>query len=45
MKIRSPTAVRPWQHVRELRSGYLALAQRQFTDDWAFADFWNFGPA
>jgi CDP-glucose 4,6-dehydratase len=44
-KIRSPTAIRPWQHVLEPLSGYLALAERLFTDGLAFADAWNFGPA
>lgn len=45
VEIRSPTAIRPWQHVLEPLSGYLALAERLFTDGLAFADAWNFGPA
>ncbi|WP_246668379.1 MULTISPECIES: CDP-glucose 4,6-dehydratase [Bradyrhizobium] len=45
MEIRSPTAIRPWQHVLEPLSGYLALAERLFTDGSAFSDAWNFGPA
>ncbi|MCA6112789.1 CDP-glucose 4,6-dehydratase [Bradyrhizobium cenepequi] len=44
VEIRSPTAIRPWQHVLEPLSGYLALAERLFTDGLAFADAWNFGP-
>ena len=42
--IRSPNAVRPWQHVLEPLSGYLALAQRLFADRHACAEGWNFGP-
>lgn len=43
--IRSPNAVRPWQHVLEPLSGYLSLAERLFADRQAFAEGWNFGPA
>ena len=43
--IRNPEAVRPWQHVLEPLSGYLALAERLFADGAAFAEGWNFGPA
>jgi CDP-glucose 4,6-dehydratase len=42
--IRSPHAIRPWQHVLEPLSGYLALAERLYTDGPAFAEGWNFGP-
>jgi len=42
--IRRPDAVRPWQHVLEPLSGYLALAERLY-DDASFAEGWNFGPA
>ncbi len=45
VKIRSPQAVRPWQHVLEPLSGYLLLAERLYTDGPAFAGGWNFGPA
>jgi len=45
VEIRSPTAIRPWQHVLEPLSGYLSLAERLFTDGLAFADSWNFGPS
>lgn len=44
LRIRSPNAVRPWQHVLEPLSGYLMLAERLVTDGTAFAEAWNFGP-
>jgi CDP-glucose 4,6-dehydratase len=44
VRIRNPHAVRPWQHVLEPLSGYLALAQRLYEDGAAFATGWNFGP-
>jgi CDP-glucose 4,6-dehydratase len=44
--VRNPGSTRPWQHVLEPLSGYLALAERLLTNDaparWAGA--WNFGP-
>lgn len=42
--IRNPEAVRPWQHVLEPLSGYLALAERLHAQGPAFAEAWNFGP-
>jgi CDP-glucose 4,6-dehydratase len=42
--IRNPGAVRPWQHVLEPLSGYLALAERLFEEGEPFAQAWNFGP-
>lgn len=42
--IRSPGAIRPWQHVLEPLSGYLVLAERQFANDAATAGAFNFGP-
>lgn len=42
--IRSPQAIRPWQHVLEPLSGYLHLAQRLHSDGAEFAESWNFGP-
>jgi len=42
--IRSPGAIRPWQHVLEPLSGYLVLAQRLYCEGPRFADAWNFGP-
>lgn len=45
VRIRSPGAVRPWQHVLEPLSGYLLLAERLWSDGARFAQGWNFGPA
>jgi CDP-glucose 4,6-dehydratase len=45
VSIRSPLAVRPWQHVLEPLSGYLTLATRMLTSPAAqWCDGWNFGP-
>ena len=44
VSIRSPSAVRPWQHVLDPLRGYLLLAERLFSDSAAFAEGWNFGP-
>jgi CDP-glucose 4,6-dehydratase len=44
LTIRSPNAIRPWQHVLEPLSGYLLLAEKLYTDGCAFAEAWNFGP-
>jgi CDP-glucose 4,6-dehydratase len=41
--IRNPGATRPWQHVLNPLSGYLALAERLW-DDPSAATAWNFGP-
>lgn len=45
VRIRSPGAVRPWQHVLEPLGGYLLLAERLWSDGAQFAQGWNFGPA
>lgn len=42
--IRSPNAVRPWQHVLEPLSGYLQLGQHLLEDGERVAQAWNFGP-
>jgi CDP-glucose 4,6-dehydratase len=43
--IRSPYAIRPWQHVLEPLSGYLMLAERLYEKNGnSFAEAWNFGP-
>jgi CDP-glucose 4,6-dehydratase len=42
--VRNPHAVRPWQHVLEPLSGYLALATAQLAEPAPFADGFNFGP-
>ena len=44
VKIRSPYAIRPWQHVLEPLTGYLNLAAKLFSEGSAFAEPWNFGP-
>jgi len=44
LMIRSPQAIRPWQHVLEPLAGYLMLAEQLYTEGKAFADAWNFGP-
>lgn len=43
--IRSPDAIRPWQHVLEPLSGYLLLAEKLYTQGNQFAEAWNFGPS
>ncbi len=43
--VRNPASIRPWQHVLEPLSGYLALAQRLYEDGPAYAEGWNFGPS
>jgi len=43
--IRSPHAVRPWQHVLEPLSGYLLLGQKLLGKKEGCAEAWNFGPA
>ncbi|WP_406868008.1 CDP-glucose 4,6-dehydratase [Paraburkholderia fungorum] len=45
VRIRSPKAIRPWQHVLEPLSGYLLLAERLSVDGPGVADSWNFGPS
>lgn len=44
LEIRSPNATRPWQHVLESLSGYLALGQKLISGKKEYADAWNFGP-
>ena len=43
--IRSPDATRPWQHVLEPLSGYLALAAALAKDDTKHGGAYNFGPS
>ena len=43
--IRSPNAIRPWQHVLEPLSGYLLLAESLCNYGKQFAEAWNFGPS
>lgn len=42
--IRSPKSVRPWQHVLEPLSGYLAVGAKLLIGHAESADGWNFGP-
>ncbi len=45
MEIRNPQAIRPWQHVLEPLSGYLALAEKMLASPAAtWCEGWNFGP-
>ncbi len=43
--IRSPHATRPWQHVLEPLSGYLALAMNLYQDIYYHGEAYNFGPS
>jgi len=45
VSIRNPYATRPWQHVLEPLSGYLAIGQKLLEERVEFSDAWNFGPA
>ena len=44
LKIRSPYAIRPWEHVLEPLHGYLLLAKKLYTEGAEYAEAWNFGP-
>lgn len=44
LKIRSPKAIRPWQHVLDPLHGYMRLAEALFDAPQVFSDAWNFGP-
>lgn len=44
LRLRYPTAVRPWQHVLEPVAGYLLLAERLATDAASCPPAVNFGP-
>jgi CDP-glucose 4,6-dehydratase len=44
VRLRSPEATRPWQHVLEPLSGYLLLARKLHGDPQAYGEAWNFGP-
>lgn len=43
LRIRSPHAIRPWQHVLEPLAGYLLLAEALVSHGADYADAWNFG--
>ena len=44
VEIRSPAATRPWQHVLEPLSGYLALGQAVLENSELHGEAFNFGP-
>ena len=43
--IRSPEALRPWQHVLDALGGYLLIAEQFLAGRTEFAQAWNFGPS
>ena len=42
--IRSPNAIRPWEHVLEPLSGYMMLAQKMWESPTDYCEGWNYGP-
>lgn len=44
IRIRSPHAIRPWQHVLEALQGYLILGEKLINDPKGYSEAWNFGP-
>jgi CDP-glucose 4,6-dehydratase len=44
IRVRSPMAVRPWQHVLEPLCGYLHLGARLWAAPEIYSGAWNFGP-
>ena len=44
LRIRSPSSVRPWQHVLDPLAGYLLLAERLVSEGKWVEEGWNFGP-
>jgi CDP-glucose 4,6-dehydratase len=44
IEVRSPKAIRPWQHVLEPLSGYLLLANKMWNEPTKYCESWNFGP-
>lgn len=44
LRVRSPNATRPWQHVLEPIRGYLLLGERMLSKPDAYCGGWNFGP-
>ena len=44
ISIRSPHAIRPWQHVLEPLAGYLLLGKHLYQDGEKYAQAFNFGP-
>ena len=44
VRLRNPSATRPWQHVLEPIRGYLMLAARLYEEPKKWEGAWNFGP-
>jgi CDP-glucose 4,6-dehydratase len=44
VKIRNPSAIRPWQHVFEALHGYLLLLENMWEAPTRYSEAWNFGP-
>ena len=44
INIRSPHAIRPWQHVLEPLGAYLLLGKRMWEEPTRYCEAWNFGP-
>jgi CDP-glucose 4,6-dehydratase len=44
LRLRSPSATRPWQHVLALVHGYLILGGELLAGNRSAVDSWNFGP-
>ena len=44
VRIRSPRAIRPWQHVLEPLRGYIRIAESLVDNGVQDAEAWNFGP-
>ena len=44
LKVRTPNAIRPWQHVLEPLGGYIRLAEHLYSSTASDYSVWNFGP-
>ena len=44
IELRNPESTRPWQHVLEPLSGYIALAEKLYAHPEHYSESWNFGP-
>jgi CDP-glucose 4,6-dehydratase len=44
LTLRSPSSIRPWQHVLDPLSGYLLLGKRLSEQPQTYSGGWNFGP-
>lgn len=43
-ELRSPSSVRPWQHVLDVINGYSILGMKLYLEPEKFSSAWNFGP-